>query len=380
MKKSILVGLIAGICIVGISLGILIPLSLLPPPTPNTPFEWETSTPEEQGMDANLPDDISFYIVSENDFNVSSVLIIRNGYIVVEAYYENYMKKVENSFTIGDWLTYQSEGELHNIYSATKSITALLVGIAIDKGFIDNISQTIFDFFPELWNETFDPRKENITVENLLKMESGIPWISEVTESPYSSPPWVKASDLYLKDILEWALVYEPGESWDWADFYPHYSSDATHVLSSIITRSSGMNTSDFAQEYLFGPLGISRDDWYWHVDGDGVAHGGSALCMKPRDMARIGYLCLNNGSWDGEQVIPSDWIEKATTDDPAGTSPYGYQWYIGAEYYYASGHRGQSIYVIPDHNLVVVFTADGTGGSGSYSELINTIIIPAII
>ena len=138
------------------------------------------------------------------------------------------------------------------------------------------------------------------------------------------------------------------------------------------------MNTSDFAQEYLFGPLGISRDDWYWYVDGDGVAHGGSALCMKPRDMARIGYLCLNNGSWDGTQVIPSDWIEKARTDDPAGTSPYGYQWWIGAEYYYAAGHRGQNIYVIPNHNLVVVFTADGTG-SGSYSELINTIIIPAI-
>ena len=141
MKKKILVGLISGICIVGISLGILIPLSLIPPPPPDTPFEWETSTPEEQGMDANLPDDISFYILSNDYFNVSSVLIIRNGYIVVEAYYENYLKKVENNFTVGDWLTYKGEGELHNFYSATKSITGLLVGIAIDNGFIDNISQ-----------------------------------------------------------------------------------------------------------------------------------------------------------------------------------------------------------------------------------------------
>ncbi len=189
MKKSVLTGIIAGICIVGITLGIGIPLFLIPPSTPpDTPFEWETSTPEEQGMDAGLPDEISFYIASNDDFNVSSVLIIRNGYIVVEAYYENYTKKVENNFTVGDWLTYQFAGELHNFYSATKSITALLVGIAIDNGFIDNISQTIFDFFPELWNVSYDPRKQNITIENLLKMESAIPFISKVTETTYSTP------------------------------------------------------------------------------------------------------------------------------------------------------------------------------------------------
>ncbi|MHA1729222.1 MAG: serine hydrolase domain-containing protein [Promethearchaeota archaeon] len=375
MKKNLIIGIVV-ICVVGVTLGIVIPLSLLPRALPPKGQEyWETSTPEEQGMDAQLSINLQNYIASKQ-VNVSCVLVVRNGYIVEEAYYENYMIKEENSFTVGDWVTYQGEGDLHNMWSATKSITSLLIGICLHEGFIDDLNQTIFDedLFPELWNESCDPRTENITIENLLRMESGIDWHSPITMSPHTNPPFDDPDYLHLEDILYWDLIADPGDPFI---SMSQYSSDATHVLSCIVNRSTGQYPSDFAQEYLFGPLGISEDDWYWYTDGDGTNLGGSSLCMKPRDMAKLGYLCLNNGTWEGTEILSKEYIEAASTDYP-GAMPYGYQFWLGTNYYYASGAYGQSIYVVPNYDIVVVFTADG-GTSSQYGEMINTIIIPSI-
>lgn len=163
----------------------------------------------------------------------------------------------------------------------------------------------------------------------------------------------VNPDDLYLADILDWNLIANPGVPfWGWGQ----YSFGATHVLSVIVNRSTGQYTSDFAQEYLFVSLGISEDDRYWLIDEDDIAVGGSALCMKPRDIAKIGYLCLNNGTWDGAQILTEEYLINATNDYP-GAMPYEYQFWLGTNYYYASGAYGQSIYVIPESNMVVIFT-----------------------
>jgi CubicO group peptidase (beta-lactamase class C family) len=174
-------------------------------------------------------------------------------------------------------------------------------------------------------------------------------------------------------------MYIEPG-----TEFY--YSSGNAHVLSAIIQEASGLNTRDFAQLYLFDPLGIS--DIKWKTDLNDIPKGGWGLAMKPRDMAKLGYLYLNQGLWDGRQIIPAEWI-KATTERhiqvPEPLEPWdlymGYLWWLHEDGPYAAhGMKGQFIYVIPESDLVVVFTSNITDAKFAQPQLlIRDYIIPAV-
>ena len=356
MKKQILIGGVAVVIIIGITTGfIVIPMLISSPPPDDgehawswPTFGWSTSTLEEQNMSSSILDDMNFFIFSEQ-IEVDSISIIKNGYLVYEEYYKDSLPNPDKNFTYTSVL--YSNTQKHNLWSCTKSITSLLIGIAIDLGFIDNISQTFFEFFPERWNASFDARKWNITIENLLRMESGL--IGEFSQIPYETYGYD-----YLQRILSIPLLHDPGTPYEVT--WDSYSNGGTTMLSAIINRTTGRLTWDFAQEYLFDPLGIPEENLHWR-EQDGLNPGSSGIYMYPQDMAKIGYLCLNNGTWNGTQIVSSEWIEVSQTDNP-GAIPYGYLWWLFPDqspvYYFAGGANGQKIVIVNEIDMVIILTA----------------------
>ncbi len=298
---------------------------------------WQYSTAEEQGLDSVRLQEMMNYI-DENNLAIQGIVVVRNGYVVLEEYPG----------------TVYNENNTHLLYSVTKSFTSALVGIAIDQGFIDNVSVPMLSFFPDYEITNVDERRERITIEDLLTMRSGMFW--DENSHPYSSP----LNGIYqinsgdgVEFMLNSDMVAEPGTLW-------HYNTGGSHLLSAIVQVATGMTTLEFAEEYLFEPLGISPVDWY--RDMAGWYKGGYDLRMTPRDMAKFGYLFLNNGTWDGDQIVSEEWVRTSTStitevDDFTG---YGYQWWTTPELgmYSARGLYGQYIFVIPEYDIVVAFTS----------------------
>ncbi|MFC1975769.1 serine hydrolase domain-containing protein [Chloroflexota bacterium] len=312
---------------------------------------WRVSAPEEQGMDAALLQQM-LDAIDEQNLNIDSVVVVHNGYIVTEKYYSPY-----------------KQDSRHDMYSITKSVVSALIGIAIQAGYINSVDDLVLDFFPERTFENDDALKRSITLEHLLTMSSGLEWDWDEMVSTWD---WVQY-------VLDQPMYTEPG-----TEFY--FSSGNAHVLSAIIQEASGLDTRDFAQLYLFDPLGIS--DMKWKTDLDGIPKGGWGLAMKPRDMAKLGYLYLNQGRWDGRQIIPAEWIKASTERHirvPEPLEPWdlymGYLWWLHEDGPYAAhGMKGQFIYVIPESDLVVVFTSNITDAKFAHPQLlIRDYIIPAV-
>ena len=307
------------------------------------PYDWAVSTPSEQGMDADRLDDA----VEEArmiDY-VYSLLVVRNGYLIVEAYFNG----AERRFA----------GRIH---SATKSFISALIGIALDHGFIQSLDQKFVEFFPEYeYLSPYFEEKSNITLRHLLSMQAGFPDDASdaFIEQLGRSNNWIEFAFLY-------PLIAEPGERWA-------YSSLSSHLLSAVITKATRMSTLEFARAYLFTPLDIIVP--FWAQDPQGYYIGGGELCLTPRDMARFGYLYLNNGTIDDQQIIPTEWIDLTTQGYsncpwPSGEFKnllYAYHWWIarfnGCDFFMAQGKAGQNIIVIPDLDMVVVMTTKADMG-----------------
>ena len=216
--------------------------------------------------------------------------------------------------------------------------------------------------------------KQAMTLENLLTMTSGLDW--EEGDPTYAS---LYRSQNWVDWVMKLPMTGEPGK-----DFV--YCSGCSHVLSAVLQQQTGMNTEAFADQNLFQPLGIS--DYRWDKDAQGIPIGGWGLGLTPRQMAKLGYLYLHQGNWNGRQIISSSWVKTATTrhvvtgDKIAGGSlDYGYQWWIYPtnNAYTALGRGGQTIFVAPDQDLIVVTTADLPGGHDPIFDLIDRFILPAV-
>ena len=315
-----------------------------------TPFEWTTSSPEEQGMEfAALAKAVE--AGKQPDLNLHSLLVIRNGVIVSETYYGSF-----------------KQDTTHELYSVTKSFTSTLIGIALDQGKLDGIDRPVLEYFPKLKVEAVDAEKSAMTVEDLLTMTSGLDWIEgdPVYRAMYMSRDWTK----YVLDI---PMRAAPGTEFN-------YCSGCTHVLSAILAQSVGMDVRKFADRYLFGPLGI--DDYQWDTSAEGNLIGGWGLYLTPRDMARLGYLYLQEGKWQGQQIVSAEWVRKATEMhvETGDDWDYGYQFWVEPELgvYSASGRYGQYIYVHPPTNLIVVTTAAANDGD-PILKMIKEVILPAV-
>jgi CubicO group peptidase (beta-lactamase class C family) len=247
------------------------------------------------------------------------------------------------------------ENSRHILYSCTKSVTSALIGIAIEEGYIGGVDDKILDYFDEDDIQINDSRKQNITIANLLTMSAGFEWNESISYyDPANSFRQLITSDNWVQFVLDRPMVSNPGLIFN-------YNSGISHLLSAIIQKTTGKTTLEFANEHLFGPLGITNI--FWDTDPQGINFGGSELYLTPRDMAKFGYLYLNNGSWDGIQIISHQWVNASISHQiiVSEYNDYGYQWWMpkNGSQYLAVGWSAQRIYVMPDYNIVLVFTAN---------------------
>ncbi len=315
--------------------------------------EWRWVKAERLGLDKNMLQSMVDEIM-ESDYTVDSVLVVKDGYLVQEWYFNGYGNDI-----------------LHNVYGCTKSVVSILVGIAIDRGEIDGVDTPLLDLFPEITPQNVDEWKESITLTDVLTMSAGF-------DAPDS---WLQEQET-LDDIhdaedpaqytLDLPMAFEPSSRFE-------YTNGASHLLSCLITEKTGMSAAEYADEHLFGPLGITN--YEWAADNTGRNLGYSGLHLRPRDMAKIGYLMLNEGHWEDEQLISKSWVRESTKHmiDANLRDGYGYQWWVDDDdYYLALGYMGQFIFVIPEHDIVAVFTG-GTPDTLDYiMDLPEHYIIPA--
>jgi CubicO group peptidase (beta-lactamase class C family) len=300
-------------------------------------FNWSTSTPEEQGMNSQLLAEA--LAQGENRGFVDCILVIRNGYIVAEEYYNGFGKEIA-----------------HNVKSVSKSFLSAMTGIALRDGHLDNLNLKMLDFFSEYVYPSIDPRKHDITIKNLLMMRMGIDNDHNLYEYVYNRFNWIKTT-------IELPLINDPG-----TEFF--YNTFQTHLLSAIITKASGMNTMDFAKENLLEKMNIECAEWQRDVQG--YYFGGNNMYFTPRNMARLGYLYMNNGKLNGEQIVPAEWVDESLTNYTNWNNStwgdlddvnYGYLWWLGKinnyKAFLAIGYGGQFVINFPDLNLIVVTTAD---------------------
>ena len=275
-------------------------------------------------------------VVPAEEF-IFSRLISKNGKIVLEEYYNG-----------------KTKDSLCDVQSLTKGLMSILIGIAIDKAYIKHIDEPIENYFPDEFKNLTDKKKSNIKIRHLLNQTSGLSWKGYLEHEA-----WLNSEDP-ISFVLNKNLDNSPGEKYN-------YNSGATHLLSVIISRVTGMTTLDFANKFLFNDLHITSVDWQkrnkGYYDGSGLG-----LKMKPIDLMKIGQLLEKNGIWNGKQLVSKEWVqklfnenEKYATEWGLKNSKHGFCWYQselqGNKIDYGMGYGGQFIIMVPDKELIIVTT-----------------------
>ncbi|NIN10857.1 MAG: serine hydrolase [Gemmatimonadales bacterium] len=295
------------------------------------------AAPPPQGIDNEQL--AQAYAQAEQIEGIKSLLVAQRGALLAEQYFNGH-----------------GPNALHDVRSVTKSFTSALIGIAIREGFIQDVEMTLADFLGGLV-DNLDEEKGRITIRQLLTMSSGLEWHELGSYSEFNR--WMSAPD-QLEYILDKPFVDPPGARFN-------YSDGGAHLLSVILTEATGLSALDFAQQYLFEPLGVG--DRQWLVDNQGYNVGGAGLQVTSRDMLQFGMLYLNAGAAGSHQIVPPGWATTSTqahiataTALPYGPH-YGYLWWVGSahdhDFYFATGYGGQFIVVVPDLDLVVVATCE---------------------
>jgi CubicO group peptidase (beta-lactamase class C family) len=313
--------------------------------TPLPGDDWEVSTPTEEGLDPLLVAELYYNAVKVE--TIYSLLVIKNGYLIAEDYFNE-----------------GSVDQKDRLQSVTKSYTSALVGIALNQGYLSSVDQKMMDFFPELADQITDPRKEEITIRELLQMRAGYPW-EETSPALWDG----LLSGHYPPLIEEFPLIADPGTEFN-------YSNLSSNWLGIIVDRATGTNLKAYAEENLFLPLGVEVGEW--GMDAEGHNNGCADLFMTARDAAKFGLLYLNEGEYEGNQVVPADWVHDSlqryseNINVPGGFPPnwglsisdigYGYQWWSARagdhRYNLAWGHGGQQIVLLDQLDMVIVVTS----------------------
>ena len=279
--------------------------------------------------------------------NMDSLLVTRHGRIVLEATYAPFRA-----------------GLKHRINSSTKAVISTLVAMAMRDGRLDSTDRRVMEFFADRTIANLDDAKKAITIRHLLDMTSGLEWTEGLDGIPRSFLAMERSPD-WQQFVLDRPMSTAPGTL-----FY--YDSGNSHLLSAILTKVTGKSALDYARETLFGPLGI--EDVLWRGDPQGISGGGAGLYMHPRDMAKIGYLYLRGGVWEGKQILPASWIESVRKADVdmretwAQDLRYGSQFWVmpGRDAYMAVGYDRQLIVVMPKLDIVAVMTGSARFSTAS--------------
>jgi len=368
---------------------------------PSTLYTYQSPENINDGLEVGSLEEVNIDSAliekSVNDINrgkyreVHSILIYKDGKLVLEEYFDGYKYKWDGPNYNGDWVIWTRSTE-HVLQSVTKSITSICIGIAVDNGFIQSVNQSIFDYLPEYQHLNTDGKKK-ITIEHLLTMTSGLKW--DEWGAPNNSLD-NDAIGLWFHDegpitfLLERPLINEPGTSFT-------YNGGGIDILGEILKNATNMDIDEFSRKYLFEPLGIDFFNWYNRFE-NGVIDAASGLKMIPRDMVKIGVTFLNNGVWNGKQIISEQWVEKSATTYPGNTRiklpgedsgrvGYSYSWWTKQysnsgkkiNMFWAGGWGGQRIMVFPELNSVVVFTGGNWTSNVQTFKILGKYIIPAI-
>jgi CubicO group peptidase (beta-lactamase class C family) len=307
---------------------------------------WEVSSLKAEGINADKINELMLQLLNGNIQNIHSVLIVKNGKLVLEEYFYGYARH-----------------KIHSMMSVSKSITSLLIGITIDQKKISDIDKKIYEFFPSYRDISWDDLKNTIRLKHVLNMTAGLDWNYWVYSDadPRSTTQAMIGSDDWIRFVLEREMVDTPGKRFV-------YSNGLTILLGEILRNATGEYADKFAEEFLFDRLGIS--DFSWQKLPDGTIITAWGLNLKPCDMAKIGYMMLKEGKWKDKRIVSSSWVKESTKAQSEGDmllgSGYGYQCWRGStlinnksiEAFYAAGKGGQYIFVCPELDLVTVFTS----------------------
>lgn len=311
-------------------------------------WEWQHDTLQNHNINASAINSVHNTIDS---YPINAEVIVKDGVIVDEYYKDGY-----------------DQNSVFTLQSTSKSVTSALIGIAIDKGYIPSVNEPISTYFPQIL-ESGSEYKSQITIWNLLTHTTGLN-----ASDTANWNEWL-ASDNWVNYVLERPATSRPGTVFS-------YFTGNTHLLSAIIQQATGKTAYEFGEEYLFDPLDM--DSVECSTDPQGISDGGNGFAMNVYDMAKFGELYLNNGNWNGEQIISEQWVKDSTTlqfDRSSGSADYGYQWWVRTfgennhPAYFAQGHYGQYIFIVPDLNLVVAITSHYEGSTSVYWQIMNNIV-----
>jgi CubicO group peptidase (beta-lactamase class C family) len=330
---------------------------------------WLTSSLTEQSINQADIESLLFDVQRGLYPGFDGLVIIRNNYLVLDVNFRA-------SLDAADVDHGNQDLSMHSQQSVTKSIASLLIGIAKDQGYIGSINDQYLSFFPEYNDiENLSESKQAITLSNALTMRHGLNWdeSSYAFSDPRNTLSAVMNTYDVVKSTLDLPMASVPGSRFA-------YSSGVSITLGKIVSNSTGVDVTAFADENLFLPLNIQ--DKYWSYTQNGTANTGYGLFLKPRDMAKIGQMVLDKGRWQGQQIVSEEWINLSTQEQSSlgqwGTTRIGYamQWWTakfmlqGSEIpaVFANGNGGQRIYILPTLNTVIIFT------SRNYSWLTSSI------
>lgn len=339
--------------------------------TPSWPTKgWTTSTPEAEGLDPAVLTALHDEFASGTHGYIDSMLVIRHGKLAFERSYTHDYRALFNTqpdqtrgqynYYDPDWHPYR-DGDLHTMQSVSKSVTSALVGIAIGHGRIPGVQAKMAPYFADFQVKGDRARWDAMTLEHVLTMTTGIQWDESTVAytDPRNSCAGMEKSDDWIQFVLDQPMAADPGSTFV-------YNSGATELLSNLIKKTTGREAHEYAREHLFTPLGIDR--FYWKTTPKGLADTEGGLYLTPRDLAKFAYLYLRDGVWEGRRILPEGWVAASTRPlvDTGINKPknrkYGYQWWLlphgeGRYAYVANGYGGQYAIVVPEHDLIAVFT-----------------------
>ena len=341
---------------------------------------WPTATPQAVGLDAKVLAGLDSEITSGRYGNVDRILVIRHGRVALDKSYQHDYDRIyaDSVHVTGPlnahdesgpynyynpwWHPYYRRGNLHSLQSVTKTITSAIIGVAVTRGDFPSLDTPVLSFFDASKVANVDDRKRRMTVRHLLTMTAGLDWNEGLSYAdPRNTATLLEQSDDWVQFTIDRPMSEEPGTRWN-------YNSGASELLAYIFRKATKMDVEEYGARYLFAPLGIER--WYWKRIPVGLADTEGGLYLEARDLAKIWYLFMKNGMWDGRRIVSPEWVKSsiapAIAVSPAPNAPkYGLKWWLAPDprdstrfIWAGSGFGGQIPLAFPNDDMVVVVNA----------------------
>ena len=339
--------------------------------------DWPTATPKSVGIDDKALAAFDAEIASGKFGNIDGLTIIRHGKLVFERRYPHDYDKIygedakkQSPLDAHDpsgpynyynswWHPWYQRGELHTLQSVSKTITSIIIGVARTRGDFPDIDTPVMKYFDESKVANVDDRKRRMTIRHLLTMSAGLDWNEGL---PYSDPKntgsQMEAANDWVEYTINRPMAFEPGKTYA-------YNSGATQILAYVFRVATGMDIEEYAVRHLFTPLGIKQ--YFWKRSPSGLVDAEGGIYLRPRDVAKLWYLFLKGGKWDGKQIVSPGWVKDSLTPHMtvSPNAKYGLKWWLypyGADNKFlawgGSGFGGQRPLVLPEYDLVAVYTA----------------------